>query len=83
MVQWLGICLPMQGTRVGALVWEDPTCRGATKLMRHNYWACTLEPESHNYWAHMPQLLKPTRLEPVLHNKQSRRNKKPAHRSEK
>ncbi|KAJ8788880.1 hypothetical protein J1605_005176 [Eschrichtius robustus] len=28
--QWLRICLPMQGTRVRALVWEDPTCRGAT-----------------------------------------------------
>ena len=27
--QWLRICLPMQGTRVRALVWEDPTCRGA------------------------------------------------------
>ena len=21
------------------LVWEDPTCSGATKPMRHNYWA--------------------------------------------
>ena len=27
--QWLRICLPMQGTRVQALVWEDPTCHGA------------------------------------------------------
>ena len=35
--QWLGIRLPMQGTRVRAPVWEDPTCRGATKLVRHNY----------------------------------------------
>ena len=35
--QWLGICLPMQGTRVRALVREDPTCRGAAKPMRHNY----------------------------------------------
>ena len=26
------ICLPMQGTRVRALVWEDPTCRGETRL---------------------------------------------------
>ena len=26
--QWLGICLLMQGTRVRALVWEDPTCHG-------------------------------------------------------
>ena len=58
----------MQGTRVQALVWEDPTCRGATKPACHNYWACALEPASHNYWAHMSQLLKPARLEPMLHN---------------
>ena len=49
--QWLRIRLPVQGTRVRALVWEDPTCRGATKPMRHNYRACTLEPRSHNYWS--------------------------------
>ena len=47
--QWLRIRLPMQGTRVRALVREDPTCCGATKPVRHNYWACT------------PQLLKPAR----------------------
>ena len=35
--QWLRVCLPMQGTWVRALVWEDPTCRGATKPVRHNY----------------------------------------------
>ena len=49
--QSLRIRLPMQGTRVRDLVWEDPTCRGATKPVRHNYWACTLEPASHNYWS--------------------------------
>ena len=38
--RWLRVCLPMQGTRVRALVWEDPTCRGATGPVRHNYWAC-------------------------------------------
>ena len=38
--QWVRICLPIQGTRVRALVWEDPTCRGATRPMSHNYWAC-------------------------------------------
>ena len=58
----------MQGTRVRALLQEDPTCRGATKPVHHNYWACALEPVSHNYWAHVLQLLKPMRLEPVLHN---------------
>ena len=35
--QGLRIHLPMQGTRVRALVREDPTCRGATKPVRHNY----------------------------------------------
>ncbi|KAJ8786029.1 hypothetical protein J1605_006609 [Eschrichtius robustus] len=35
--QWLRIGLPMQETRVRALVWEDPTCRGATKPVSHNY----------------------------------------------
>ena len=45
--QWLRICLPVQGTRVQTLVQEDPTCRGGTKPMRHNY------------WARVPQLLSP------------------------
>ena len=72
----------MQGTRVRALVQEDPTCHGATEPVRRNYWTCALEPMSHNYWARVPQLLKPTRLEPVLHNKGSHRNEKPAHRNE-
>ena len=79
--QWLRIHLPMQGTPVRALVREDPTCRGATKPVRHNYWAWALEPASHNYWACVSQLLKPTCLEPVLHNKRSHCNKKPAHRN--
>ena len=36
-VQWLRTRLSMQGTQVRALVWEDPTCHGATKPVRHNY----------------------------------------------
>ena len=36
----------MQETRVWFLVWEDPTCHGATK------------PAHHNYWAHVSQLLR-------------------------
>ena len=35
--QWSRVCLLMQGTRVRALVWEDPTCRGATRPVSHNY----------------------------------------------
>ena len=79
----------MQGTRVPALVREDPTCHGATKPVApqqekptNNYWACAREPVSHSYWAHEPQLLKPARLEPVLRNKRSHHNKKPVHHNE-
>ena len=50
----------MQETRVQSLIWEDPTCHRATKTMRHNCWACTPEPGSCRYWAHIWQLLKPT-----------------------
>ena len=33
------------GGRVRSLVWEDPTCRRATKPACHNYWsACTQRP---------------------------------------
>ena len=59
--QWLRIRLPVQGTRVRALVGEDPTCGGATKPVRHNYWACVLEPGSLNYRA--PQQEKPPQWE--------------------
>ena len=34
--QWLRIHLPVPGTRVQALVREDPTCRGETKPVCHN-----------------------------------------------
>ena len=34
--QWLRICLLMQGTRVRALAWEDPTCRRAAGPVSHN-----------------------------------------------
>ena len=37
--QWLGVCLPMQGTWVRALVWEDPTCRGAAQLLSLCVWS--------------------------------------------
>ena len=53
-VQWLRICLAMQGAPVRSLVWEDPTCHRATK------------PESCSYWLHTLQLLKPARPEQSL-----------------
>ena len=36
-VQWLRIRLPMLGTQIQSLVWEDPPCHGATKPMSYNY----------------------------------------------
>ena len=38
----------MQGTLVRALVWEDPTCRGATRPVSHNYEPARLEPVLRN-----------------------------------
>ena len=51
-IQWLGICLPMQRTRFQSLIWEDSTCCGATK---------TCEPQllSLSSRALEPQLLNP------------------------
>ena len=69
MAQWLRIRLPMQGTRVRALVWKIP--HAAEQL---SPCATTTEP--------MPQLLKPTRLELVLCNKRSHHNEKPTHHNE-
>ena len=34
--QWLRVRLPMRGTRVRALVWEDPTCHRAAGPVSHN-----------------------------------------------
>ena len=42
--------------------------RRVTKPVCHKYWACALEPASHNYLAHVPQLLKLARLEPAFRN---------------
>ena len=52
-VQWLITHLPVQQTLAWSLVREDSTCCGATKPVRHNFWAS------------VPQLLKPA------HNKRS------------
>ena len=77
--QWLRICLPMQGTRVRDLVWEDPTCRGATKPVSHNYWACVSG-------ACAPQWQRPRQWEaraPRWRVVPTRRNwRKPSHRNE-
>ena len=77
--QWLRICLPMQGTRVRALVWDDPTCRGAAKPVGHSYWACAPgacapQQERPRQWeARAPRW----RVAPACHNW-----RKPSHRNE-
>ena len=35
MVQWLGICLPVQGTQIQSLLQEDFTCWGEAKPVHH------------------------------------------------
>ena len=69
-VQRLWIWLPMLWTQFWSLVQEDPICWEVTK------------PRYHNYWTHKVQLLKPTCLEPVLCNKRSHQNEKPAYHNE-
>ena len=68
--QWLRIRLPMQGTRVRALAREDPTCRVATKPVRHNYWARVPR-------ARAPQQEKP----PQWEARATQRRVAPAHRN--
>ena len=46
--QWLGIRLPMQGTRVRALVREDPTCCGVARPVSHITEPARLEPVLRN-----------------------------------
>ena len=77
--QWLRICLPMQGTRIQSLVWEDPTGRRATKPGCHDYWVCALEPTGHNCWAHTAQVLQPIHPGLALQGQSSHRSEKPLH----
>ena len=72
--QWLGVRLPVQGTRVRALVRDDPTCCGAAGPVHHNCWVCVLEPMRHNYWARMPRARAPQRGVAPAH-----RNSRKAH----
>ena len=57
LVQWLRICLSMQGTWIQSLFYEDPTCYRVTKPVHHNSWACALESMSCNCWSPCAQSL--------------------------
>ena len=84
--QWLRIRLSMQGTRVQYLARKIPH---AAEQLSPCAWAWALEPTCHNYWAHVLQLLKPARLEPMLCNEKPpqweacapQRKVAPAHRN--
>ena len=54
---------------------------GRSHVPRNNKARTSQLPSLHSR-AHVPQLLKPARLEPVLHNKRSNCNEKPVHRNE-
>ena len=42
-VECIRILLPVQGTQIRSLAWEDSTRCEATKSLHHNYWAHALE----------------------------------------
>ena len=54
---------PPANAGVQSLVQEDPTCRGATKSIHHNYSICALEPMLHNKRSHHNE-------KPMHHNKE-------------
>ena len=73
-VQWLRICLPIQGTQVWSLAQEDLICCRATKPTSHSYgkpiWSRTPTGHTcHNYWA--------VCLEPRLRNSQASATRSP------
>ena len=62
-VQWLGVCLPMQGTRVWSLVREDPTCCWTTKPEAQLLRPCEATTEAPLSRARAPQQEKPWQWE--------------------
>ena len=85
-----GILVPWPGIEPGATAVKAPSPNHWTTrefpeqniIMSITYRWKSWGPASHNYWAHVLQLLKPARLEPVLWNKRSHHNEKPVHRNE-
>lgn len=57
--QWIGICLPTQGTWVPSLIQEDPLCCGAAKPGSPDYEACALEPKGPATEAEHPEARAP------------------------
>ena len=64
----------MQETQVQSLVWDDLTCRRATKPVPQPLNMCALEPGNSNYWI-------PCALQPGFHSKRSPCSEMPVHHS--
>ena len=75
-LQWLGICLPVQGTWVRSLVWKDPTCQ--KDLVQELLSLC--HSTQHPGVCEL-QLLKPTHRSPCTATRHHR-NEKPAYCNE-
>ena len=73
LVQWLGICLPMQGTQVWSLVQGDSMCYRATKPTYHNWWA---------QQGLRAATTEPIRRKAMLHRKRSHCSEKLMHHKE-
>ena len=59
MVEWIRICVSMQGTQIQSLVWEDSTCYGATKAIATNSSAHVLQRPKLGTWSRCWQQEKP------------------------
>ena len=70
MAQWLGICLPVQGTWVWYLAQENPICHRATQPMFRNYWDCAPQQRLLQSEACTAQW----RVAPTSHNKRNPRH---------
>ena len=60
-VQWLRICLPMQGTWIQSLVWEDSTYLGETKPQCRNDRSMPASTRAHVLHLEKPLSEKPAR----------------------
>ena len=74
LAQWIRTHLSMQGTQVGSLMREDPTCHRATKPVCLEPWAHAPEPKSCNFWAWVPGGCAPQQEKPC--------SEKPGHGSQ-
>ena len=64
----VGKNLPVNAGDTGSIPGQRPCC-GQLKPVRHNYWAHLLSPQVATTEAHVRQLMKPVRLEPVLRHR--------------